>query len=46
MGATVCEDLTVIPASSRVRRFLATPLHEIILRKADGHGAREGKGKS
>jgi hypothetical protein len=28
--ATLCEDLTVIAASSCARRFLATPLREII----------------
>jgi hypothetical protein len=31
--ATVNEDLTLIPTGSCVRRFLATPLHEIILRR-------------
>jgi hypothetical protein len=29
-GATVPEDLTFISGCSRPRRFLATPLHEII----------------
>jgi hypothetical protein len=31
--ATLTEDLTVISATSCARRFLATPLHEIILRR-------------
>jgi hypothetical protein len=33
LTATVNEDLTVISASSCARRFLATPLDEIILRR-------------
>src|SRR5258708_4055484 len=30
LAATLTEDLTVIPARSCARRFLATPLHEIV----------------
>jgi hypothetical protein len=45
MEATVPEHLTVAAGSSCARRFLATPLHEIILRRLNGHGAREGEGK-
>lgn len=30
LGATVAEHLTLISARSRLRRFFATPLHEII----------------
>jgi hypothetical protein len=37
LTATPREDLTLIAATSRPRRFLATPLDEIIC-----HGAREG----
>ena len=33
VDATVLQDLTVNTASSCPRRFLATPLHEIILRR-------------
>jgi hypothetical protein len=33
LAATVPEDLTLITAGSCLRRFLATPLHEIILRR-------------
>jgi hypothetical protein len=33
VDATVLQDLTVNTASSCLRRFLATPLHEIILRR-------------
>jgi hypothetical protein len=33
VAATLSEDLTLIPASSCMRRFLATPLDEIILRR-------------
>jgi hypothetical protein len=45
LDATVPEDLTFIQASLGLRRFLATPLHEIIAPKAKGHGARAGDGK-
>jgi hypothetical protein len=31
--ATLPEHLTLIPAPARLRRFLATPLHEIIMHK-------------
>jgi len=31
MTATHPEDLTVIPAPAQLRRFLATPLYEIIM---------------
>ena len=44
--ATLSEHLTVIPPSPCARRYLATPLDEIIPSKAEGHGAREGEGKS
>src|ERR1700733_3200819 len=44
--ATPSEDLTVIPASPCARRFLATPLDEIIPRRLTANGAREGEGKS
>jgi hypothetical protein len=30
LAATVAEDLTLITAGSCLRRFLATPLHEIM----------------
>jgi hypothetical protein len=44
-AATVLEHLTVIAAGSCVRRFLATPLYEIIAFAGSGHGAREGEGE-
>jgi hypothetical protein len=44
--ATLDEHLVVNPAGACARRFLATPLREIIVRRLNGHGAREGKGKS
>jgi hypothetical protein len=35
--ATLLEDLTLIPGPEWLRRFLATPLHEIILLKEVVH---------
>jgi hypothetical protein len=31
VAATLREHLTLIPPAARLRRFLATPLHEIIM---------------
>jgi hypothetical protein len=42
--ATLGEHLTVRAAGSCARRYLATPLDEIILAQADGRDAREGEG--
>jgi len=42
--ATLSEDLTVSTATPCARRFLATPLDEIIPSWAIGYGAREGEG--
>jgi hypothetical protein len=44
LGATVPEDLTFISGCSCPRRFLATPLHEIILHKLKTT-ARAGDGR-
>jgi hypothetical protein len=40
-AATPGEDLTLITGSSCPRRFLATPLHEIIFRNLTGHALAE-----
>jgi hypothetical protein len=44
--ATLGEDLTLITGSSCLRRFLATPLHEIIFRRTNRPPTRGSVGKS
>ncbi|HXN68896.1 MAG TPA: hypothetical protein VN926_14735, partial [Bradyrhizobium sp.] len=44
MAATLGEDLTVISASACARRFLATPLDEIILRRLTATALAKAKG--
>jgi hypothetical protein len=43
--ATPSEHLTLIPAHSRLCRFLATPLDESFLRRLKATAAREGEGE-
>ena len=45
-AATLGEDLTLITGSSCPRRFLATPLHEIIFRRTNRPPTRGSVGKS
>jgi hypothetical protein len=46
VAATLGEDLTLITGSSCPRRFLATPLHEIIFRRTNRPPTRGSVGKS